>query len=271
MTHDELADMLGAYALDAVSPDEASEIATHLADCPRCREELAAHREVAGVLGNLTGTAPAGLWNRIAEELALDPEGRAPSEVPPVAPVMARVIEMDQARARRDARKARSAKGGGWARRRTLFVAAGSVAAALAVVVGVLSARVVNLDHQVTSLSQAVLQGGVQGQVQAAEADPSHRTVYLASTSAPWEAKVVLAGGKAFLVPEKMPAISSAETFQAWAVEGSKYVSLGVIGSASGPVELQLQPQMSSLALNAEPQGGTPQPTTPVLLSARLP
>ena len=58
MTHAEIAELLGAYALDAVSPDEAAEIEEHLAECPRCRAEVSAHREVAGVLGNLSGTAP---------------------------------------------------------------------------------------------------------------------------------------------------------------------------------------------------------------------
>ncbi len=36
MNHDEISELLGAFALDAVDPDEAAEINAHLAECPRC-------------------------------------------------------------------------------------------------------------------------------------------------------------------------------------------------------------------------------------------
>ena len=51
MTHDEAVALLGAYALDAVPPEEAVLVAAHVAECPRCTAELDAHREVAGMLG----------------------------------------------------------------------------------------------------------------------------------------------------------------------------------------------------------------------------
>ena len=59
MTHDEIEEMLGVYALDALDADERQEIDDHLASCPRCRAELAAHREVAALLGNPVGDAAA--------------------------------------------------------------------------------------------------------------------------------------------------------------------------------------------------------------------
>lgn len=40
--HDELRELLGAYALDAVSEDERAEIAAHLEGCAECRSEVAA-------------------------------------------------------------------------------------------------------------------------------------------------------------------------------------------------------------------------------------
>jgi hypothetical protein len=73
-THHELEELLGAFSLDAVDPDEREAVEAHLAECPRCRAEVADLREVAGLLANSDAVAPEGLWDRIAE--AID-------EVPP--------------------------------------------------------------------------------------------------------------------------------------------------------------------------------------------
>ena len=73
-THDEIEELLGAYALDAVDPDERELVETHLATCPRCCAEVEDHVEVAALLGNSGGDAPDGVWERIASTLV---------EVPP--------------------------------------------------------------------------------------------------------------------------------------------------------------------------------------------
>lgn len=276
MTHAETAELLGAYALDAVSPEEAAEIEGHLASCPRCRTEVAAHRDVAGVLGNLGGVAPPGLWDRIASELTIGSKaslaGTAPPSVPP--PALVTPIESPRPfrRDRTDDLVAGSKPMRGGRRRAVLFSSVAALAAALAVVVGVLSSKVVSLDSRVAALSAGVLAGGVKAQVTAAELDPSHVTVSLTSASAAWSATVVaIPGGQAFLVPGKMPAIPAGETFQAWAVVGGKYISLGVLGRAPADFALQLQPGMSSVLVNAEPQGGSPQPTSAPLISGTVP
>jgi hypothetical protein len=306
VNHAEITELLGAYALDAVSPEEAAEIEEHLVECPRCRAEVAAHREVAGVLGNLGGSAPAGLWARIADELAIGTAGPlvpAGKDSPVIGfPTLgshgassgtgeggledpdgddedgsesratkapAPVISIDSARPLR-------AVGGrppSPARRRTvLFSAVAAAAAALAIVVGVLSTKVVNLDNRVSALSSAVLQGGVKAQVKAAELQPGHVTVSLTGADSSWSAKVVaVPGGQAFLVPGQMPALHAGRTFQAWALVGTKYISLGVLGRNPGDFPMQLQPGMSSVLVNTEPEGGSPQPTTAPLISGSLP
>jgi hypothetical protein len=304
VTHAEIAELLGAYALDAVSAEEAVEIEEHLAECPRCRAEVSAHREVAGVLGNLSGTAPAGLWSRIADELAIGSDGPvtpAAADAPPlgrptfstfnrpgrqdeaetgtdaageVATTPAPVISIDSARAPGGARPGRAGNvPPAGARRRTVVLGAVvALAAALAIVVGVLSSKVVNLDNRVSALSSGILAGGVKAQVAAAESEPGSVTLDLTSTNSRWSAKVVaVPGGQAFLLPGAMPTISAGETFQAWAVVGGKYVSLGVLGRSPGDVALQLQPGMSRLLVNTEPEGGSPQPTTEPLIAAALP
>lgn len=343
VTHEEIEEMLGAYALDAVSPEERDEIERHLRECPRCQQEVTAHLQVAGVLGSLGGSAPAGLWDRIAGELAIgsggpveigdvprmprvsgaadlaDPrdlsgasgsasasdededEGAAPSDgdedfapsdadqdtapgaagdPPADKTTMAPLIALDGGRARRDDRskaRQRTAKSSGDSGPRPALnattLAMTSVAAALLIVVGVLGFTIVGLNHRVQHLQSAIVTGGVSGQVQAALTDPGHQTVDLASavSGQPWNAEVVLDHGMAFLVPGKMPSISANDTFQAWAVVGGKYVSLGVIGNHPTDEQLQLQPGMSKVLVNTEPQGGTAQPTNPAVLTAPLP
>ncbi|MEA3055576.1 MAG: hypothetical protein QOD30_1008, partial [Actinomycetota bacterium] len=51
-SHDEIQELLGAYALDAVDPDERSDVEDHLRDCARCRAEVAEHRDTAAFLAH---------------------------------------------------------------------------------------------------------------------------------------------------------------------------------------------------------------------------
>src|SRR5438034_909666 len=72
-THEEVQELLGAYAVDAVDSDEAVAIETHLDECARCRADLAEMREVAAFLAHTGGEAPSGLWDRIAASLGENP------------------------------------------------------------------------------------------------------------------------------------------------------------------------------------------------------
>ncbi|MGH2872076.1 MAG: zf-HC2 domain-containing protein, partial [Solirubrobacteraceae bacterium] len=52
LDHHEIEELLGAYALDAVDPDERAAVDSHLAECLRCRAEVDRHRQIAAGLGN---------------------------------------------------------------------------------------------------------------------------------------------------------------------------------------------------------------------------
>jgi anti-sigma factor RsiW len=289
MERDEFEDLLAAYALDACDPAEEAAVVSHLEECPRCRAELARHLEVAGVLGNLGGEAPEGLWDRIWGEIAapgqlegasaqtLDDSRRSGSSAHPPPPFA--VIEglggagsNPEPPGETGGRPA-SSPYGARARKRFIYaLAAGAVAAALAVAVGVLGTTVVNLNHQVSALNAAVVTGGVRGAEQATLADPNHKVVQLASATHEWKANLVVSPSlEAFIVPEKVPSIPASKTFQAWAVVHGKFVSLGVLGRSSRIHQLLLQPGMTAVLVNTEPLGGTSQPTTPLLLKGNLP
>src|SRR5687767_15186390 len=87
MTHDQISELLGAYSLDAVDPDERELVEAHLLTCARCRAEVADHREVASLLAHSGSDAPEGLWDRIAGSLEEAPPAL---EMPPVAELAAR-------------------------------------------------------------------------------------------------------------------------------------------------------------------------------------
>ncbi|MGH9088659.1 MAG: zf-HC2 domain-containing protein, partial [Acidimicrobiales bacterium] len=87
LDHDAVAELLGAYALDAVDPDEAQVVADHLAECPRCRAEVDELRAVAAALGNAHEDPPPEVWDRIAQgigtgELVAPPTATGPSGAP---------------------------------------------------------------------------------------------------------------------------------------------------------------------------------------------
>ena len=85
MSHQEASRALGRVRPRCPGARRAELIEAHLADCPRCRAELDAHREVAAALGNSVEPLPEGLWSSIASALMVDPD-----EEPPPMPTLVR-------------------------------------------------------------------------------------------------------------------------------------------------------------------------------------
>jgi anti-sigma factor RsiW len=236
--------LLGAYSLDAVDPEEAELVERHLRECPRCRAEVAAHREVAALLANTGTDAPEGLWDRIAADLA----GDAPA--PPLARPPFAVLD--------GSRPAVSP------RRRLLVRGGGLVAvAAAALVIALLGVQVSNLNGQVNALHKA----GLAPAVAAVLAGP-HQSVILTSASRSDTATIALgAGGVAYWVASDLPVLATGRTYQLWALVGDTVVSLGVLGPNPRLYSaFRFDTAMSVLMVTAEPAGGTPAPTTPVLV-----
>jgi len=125
LSHAELEELLGAYALDAVDGDERELVELHLLDCPRCRAEVAEHRAVASFLGSAGGRAPEAVWDRIAGSLE---EAPPRLDLAPVVPL----------------------RGG-----RSVSLRVGAAAAAVAAaVIGVLGFEVVHQGHRINDLAR---------------------------------------------------------------------------------------------------------------------
>jgi anti-sigma-K factor RskA len=247
VTEAEIESLLGAYALDAVDDSERAEVEAHLATCPRCRAEVAAHREVAALMANGGVAAPEGLWDRIAE--GLSPE--LPASAPGAADLLAHLP-----RPQRLERRYRRA-----------FVGAITLAAAVTIVVALLSLQVANLTQQLHSTSSDV---GISAAVDSV-LSRQHRTITLTAANRPDNATVIIgAGDEGYWIGSNLAQLPSSETYQLWTVvRGKTIVSLGVLGpDPKAAAAFRLAADMGQLMVTVEPEGGTPGPTTKAVVSA---
>jgi len=266
MTHEEATELLAVFALDAVEADELDEIEAHLAECPRCRAELDAHREVAAALGNSVESLPDGLWDSIARRLPPRDD-----EEPPPMPILVRDGvggETSQqrgprfrpprtARPRRAARTRLSPRG--------RLATIGSIAVAAAAVAVVLGLNLAHDNHQITQLQDAV---GTHSAVLAALDTPGHKVVNVDNSAHHRVAEfVVVPDGRGYLVKSSLPTLSSKDTYQLWTVNGKRSISLGLLGRAPGQATFTSAGAKSptTLAITIEPAGGSVYPTAPML------
>jgi hypothetical protein len=216
--HHEVEELLGAYALDAVDADEAAAVEAHLAECPRCRAEVDAHREVAAHLANAGAPAPEHVWDLIAAGIS----GEAP---PPL-----RLVVDD---------------GAPPARRRPslpVFAAAAAVAAALVVSGFLLGARGDGGPDgsELRELALAALESPD------AEVAPLLDEGGLALARA-----VVLPDGTGYLLGTALPDLDDG-IYQLWGSDGETVVSLGVLGSAPQVVAFRADPSQTTLMVTEE-------------------
>jgi anti-sigma-K factor RskA len=258
MSHDEAAELLAVFALDAVDSHEYDEIEAHLAECPRCRAELDAHREVAAALGNSVEPLPEGLWSSIA---------RLVIETDEAAPPMPILVPRHDDEVVASFRSPRAA--GPMASRGRLFWVASLVAAAAAAAAIVLGVNLVDADNHVAHLQGAIGETAHTAVLAALET-PGHKVVNLKNTSGHQVAAfVVLQSGQGYLVDSRLPALSSKETYQLWAVVDGQTISLGLLGSSPHLVTFTLAgtPKASQLGITAEPADGSVLPSEAMLAS----
>ena len=289
LTHEQLQELLGAYALDAVDADEAEAVELHLRDCPRCRDEVENHREAAALLAHVGAPAPAGVWDRITEQLE--------AEAPPFETTVGPAAEAAEAAARESgadagrsvpqfSRAPHSAGDMGEARRRRrrsgsdgrgrggitglpTRVATAALATA-AVLVAVLGVQVVRLDNRLDNVNAAVQNRGVEQAALSALANPDARRVSLRSDDGSQAVSaVLLSDGQAFLVADRLSALGADKTYQLWAVVGSEKISMGVLGPNPSVAAFRYSAQPSALAITAERAGGVvATQQTPVVVGA---
>lgn len=271
LSHQEIQELLGAYALDAVDPDEAEAIDLHLRECPRCRTEVAEHREIAAMLAHSGAPAPAGIWDRIAATLEPAPPelrlridaptptlGAAPPDQPGVAPPGGTgpradddtVVPLDGARRRRGPRA-------------LLWLSAAAVL--LAALLGADLYRQTNrLDKIENRLDEVALERVAEKAAQS----PGATTVQLASTDEKLRTPVALGpNGSGYLFSANLPPIDRAHTYQLWGVlKNDTVVSLGTFPSGTEVVPFRVDGSVTAFAVTEEVAGGVVASTqTPVV------
>jgi anti-sigma factor RsiW len=242
-THDDLAELLGAYALDAVDGDEKDAVEAHLAACPRCRAEVEEHREVAALLAHAGADAPDGLWDRIAGNL----------EAPPPALSLAPVTTLGRQRP--------------WTR-----YAAAALAAAAVVLIGVLGVQVRRLDQRVAQQSAAMVEEGLRQEFLAAKAAESSRRTELVADGGDLAVEVVVAeDGQGFLNAAALPSLDGDRTYQLWGDNGTELISLGVLGGAPDEiVPFAANGRLVALAITEETAPGVVTSAQPPVVAGRL-
>jgi anti-sigma-K factor RskA len=234
---DDIEELLGAYALDAVDDDERRMVDAYLATNPRARAEVDQHREVATLLAFGGADAPDGLWDRIA--LAI---GEHELEPPVPGPELAKVLP-----ARRPPQRRRW-----WL---------GAVAAAALVAIVALSVALVTKDDTSPSVVAAY---------DAAKADQSNRVVALQTDGTTRATAVVEPSGVAFLDARQLPSLGDDRTYQLWGVlaDGTP-VSLGVLGPKPALTMFGVNGAVKALAITDEQAGGVVAPAkAPTIVGA---
>lgn len=247
LTHTQIEELLGVYALDAVEAEEADIVELHLRDCPRCRAEVAEHREMAAALAAVGSPAPAGVWSRIAGSL---------EEAPPQLD-LARVVSMRPPRRRRSIPARLVAP----------------MAAVAAAVIALLGVQVSRMDTRQDQLAAALQRNGIDEAVQAALLDQSARRVDLRSEDGrTFVQAVVRDNGDAYLVADNLPGLAADLTYQLWALVGDRPVSIGVLGADPEVSAVKVAGDgVTVLAVTAEQSGGAAAPTKDPVVKGFLP
>jgi hypothetical protein len=250
LSHDEIVELLGAYALNAVEPDERTIVEEHLEDCPRCRAEVQEHVWVATRLGNSGGDAPDGLWERIAGTL----EEAAPPMRLSLPVGEARVIPLAQRR-----------------RRVPRAVAAG-IGIAAAGLIGVLGLQVDRQDNRIESLEESLASDAFLRAATHAFADPDAARADLVGADGSIAASAaLLEDGSGYVMADGLPTLGDDRTYQLWGQTTSGLVSLGLLGSTPNEVvAFQSGDDVTALAITEEHAGGVIQSSNPPVVIGRL-
>jgi hypothetical protein len=240
-TRDELREMLGAYALNALDPEERAQVDALLLSDADARAELHELEHAAAWLGHASLRPPVRAWDAIAAEVARDlTEDAAPSGPAPAAPVPMRRT------------------GANWGARWL-------VAAAVAVVALGGAAGVVALADR-TSAPDTVAE---QAREASRDADAVRAT--LTSTDGRWSARVVVLPDRTgYLHPEAMPENAPDRDLQLWSITPSGPVSAGVVRGGGEWHEFRVHDAATAIAVTSEPRGGSREPTGAPIVTGEI-
>jgi anti-sigma-K factor RskA len=230
---DDMHDLVGAYAVDALDDQEREAYETHLAGCDQCLAELARLRESATVLATSASVAPPPeLKDRVMAEIH--------SEAAPVVPM-----------------KSRRSRWPSWA---PLAVAA-------------LAAFVLGVVAVVQTVARNDLSGpaGVVAAAEAAANDPGSIVTDFETDDGVVGQVVLTADGEGFLIPSDLDPLDEARTYQLWVLTPDEQaISAGVLGNDPAPSRFTWSGEVAGFALTREVAGGVESTAGDVVSVAEL-
>lgn len=233
-----LAGMAGLYALDALEGEDLERFEAHLANNVELQEEVAGFRATTARLSEVSAASPPpALRNRVLADI-----GNIRQDPP--------VVRLD------DRRQAR-------VRRRVVLT---SIAAALVVLAGFGGYLVADRTGSEPSQLASVLaeRDAVVVPLTGVGSDVAAGRVVVSQQS-----------GKVVIVSDKMPPVAKGRTYELWRLDdaGAAHKAGLFKPDSSGKVVAALEVNVgdaTGFAITDEPDGGSPQATTPVLMTASL-
>jgi anti-sigma-K factor RskA len=245
-TPDEVRDLLGAYALGALDPEERAQVDALLLSDATARTELHELEQAAAWLGHASLRPPTSAWDAIQAEVQRDltpgtsaellPEAHpeAPTALPAPTPI----------RSRSERRFSR------------LLVAAAAVLVLALGAVGVF-----------TIVDRSSDSDSITNQYESALSNPKAQVTTLRSQDGQYTARaVVLRNHTGYLADAAMPELPSGRDYQLWSITPDGPVSVGLMRGDPAIRKFTVAESTSALAVTNEPRGGSPAPTgTPVV------
>ncbi len=249
--NDDIHALSGAYAVNALDDVERVRFERHLASCVDCQTEVAALTETAAELSGATESAPppslrVSVLHGITAVRQLPPEPVVvPSPVPPMA-----VVPAAGSRAATDADRGRRPQ----APRRWNGLVAAAAAAVLAV--GGFSVwRALDQQAPPPTVAQQVLDANDASRVN--KTLPGGASVSIVRSPSLQKAVIVTSG---------MPAAPSGKVYQLWLQDPAGALAPAGLMPAGPDQVVVLKGDASTatgVGITVEPDGGSPQPTTP--------
>jgi anti-sigma-K factor RskA len=225
----------GAYALNALAPDEAQEFRRHLDVCQACRDEVRELQTAVAAMGLAEASAPPPeLKTRV-----LAAADRTRQEPPrQQAPVAAGVPA-------------------GPARRSWVTWLAAAAAAVVIAGAGVVGIRAVVGNDEVgkqPALADSVLQ--------VFEADDAHTATVSTANGGKLTVAVSKSRDEMAVDTRQLPPLDSRHVYQIWAVHGDDMVSAAILSDPQSGAAMGMPNAATDVALTVEPSGGSERPTT---------
>ncbi|MBY9076650.1 anti-sigma factor [Nocardioides sp. WL0053] len=218
----------GAYALHALSSEEAEEFQKHLDACPACRQEVKELQQAAAQMGASEAIRPpAHLKARVMA---------AADQMPQMPPRVSRsnVIEVPRGR---------------WGARLLAAAAAVVVIVAGVVGIGVLQSE----DEPSTRLASGV--------VEVFQAEDAHTATMDTANGGKISVATSPSLNQMAVDTDELPALDDKHVYQLWAIEDGAIASVGVLEPEKGAF-MDMPGPKTEVAITIEPAGGSQQPTT---------